>query len=205
MQDKQNYLKSVYRNAVDAGLCGTQQEFAKLLQVNRSTLSSALHGSEKALTDRLVNYVKNWAAANGLDDTQDESNPATSILVIPTEAMAGTLGEFSTSIAAYDCERIISPIKDVDYAIKIHGDSMSPEYPSGSLALIKKVNENAFIEWGKVYVLDTVNGVVIKSVRRTEKDSEVECVSLNPNYQPFRIDKSYIFGWYRVLMVLAMK
>ena len=204
MQDKQNYLKSVYRRAIDAGLCSTQQEFANLLQVNRSTLSSALHGSEKALTDRLINYVKNWANANGLEDLPAEI-PATSILVIPTEAMAGTLGEFSTSIAAYDCERIISPIKDVDYAIKIHGDSMSPEYPSGSLALIKKINEKAFIEWGKVYVLDTVNGVVIKSVRKSERENEVECVSLNPNYQPFRIDKSYIFGWYRVLMVLAMK
>ena len=140
MQDKQNYLKSVYRKAVDAGLCSTQQEFANMLQVNRSTLSSAIHGSEKALTDRLINYVKNWATANGLDDAQEESSCAYSIFVIPTEAMAGTLGEFSTSIAAYDCERIISPIKDVDYAIKIHGDSMSPEYPSGSLALIKKVN-----------------------------------------------------------------
>ena len=76
---------------------------------------------------------------------------------------------------------------------------------SADLALIKKINEKAFIEWGKVYVLDTVNGVVIKSVQKSERDNEVECVSLNPNYQPFRIDKSYIFGWYRVLMVLAMK
>lgn len=58
---------------------------------------------------------------------------------------------------------------------------------------------------GKGYVLDTVNGAVIKSVRRSDRENEIECVSLNPNYQPFRIDTSYIYGWYRVLMVLSMK
>ena len=53
-------------------------------------------------------------------------------------------------------------------------DSMSPEYPSGSV--IKK-NEKAFIEWGKTYVLDTENGAVIKNIRRTDNPEVIECVS----------------------------
>lgn len=197
--DKIDLITAAFQQLRAAGTVKTQGDFARILGISQSTLSAAKNGDERYLTKSLIERVQ------AIISPSQQLPCAASILVIPTEAMAGTLGEFSTSIAAYDCERIISPIKDVDYAIKIHGDSMSPEYPSGSLALIKKVNENAFIEWGKVYVLDTVNGVVIKSVRRTERDSEVECVSLNPNYQPFRIDKSYIFGWYRVLMVLAMK
>ena len=89
--------------------------------------------------------------------------------------------------------------------MQVTGDSMSPEYPSGSVIICKKINEKAFIEWGKVFVLDTDNGAVIKSVRKTENDNEVECVSLNPAYQPFRIGTEYINGWYRVLMVLSLK
>jgi len=197
--DKIDLITAAFQQLRAAGTVKTQGDFARILGISQSTLSAAKNGDERYLTKSLVERVQ------ALTSPSQQFPSATSILVIPTEAMAGTLGEFSTSIAAYDCERIISPIKDVDYAIKIHGDSMSPEYPSGSLALIKKINEKAFIEWGKVYVLDTVNGVVIKSVRKSERDNEVECVSLNPNYQPFRIDKSYIFGWYRVLMVLAMK
>lgn len=197
--DKIDLITAAFQQLRAAGTVKTQGDFARILGISQSTLSAAKNGDERYLTKSLVERVQ------ALTSPSQQFPSATSILVIPTEAMAGTLGEFSTSIAAYDCERIISPIKDVDYAIKIHGDSMSPEYPSGSLALIKKVNEKAFIEWGKVYVLDTVNGVVIKSVRKSERENEVECVSLNPNYQPFRIDKSYIFGWYRVLMVLAMK
>lgn len=197
--DKIDLITAAFQQLRAAGTVKTQGDFARILGISQSTLSAAKNGDERYLTKSLVERVQ------ALTSPSQQFPSATSILVIPTEAMAGTLGEFSTSIAAYDCERIISPIKDVDYAIKIHGDSMSPEYPSGSLALIKKVNEKAFIEWGKVYVLDTVNGVVIKSVRKSERENEVECVSLNSNYQPFRIDKSYIFGWYRVLMVLAMK
>jgi phage repressor protein C with HTH and peptisase S24 domain len=197
--DKIDLITAAFQQLRAAGTVKTQGDFARILGISQSTLSAAKNGDERYLTKSLVERVQ------ALTSPSQQFPSATSILVIPTEAMAGTLGEFSTSIAAYDCERIISPIKDVDYAIKIHGDSMSPEYPSGSLALIKKINEKAFIEWGKVYVLDTVNGVVIKSVRKSERENEVECVSLNPNYQPFRIDKSYIFGWYRVLMVLAMK
>ena len=69
----------------------------------------------------------------------------------------------------------------------------------------KPITRKDIIEWGKVFVLDTDNGAVIKSVRKTENDNEVECVSLNPAYQPFRIDTQYINGWYRVLMVLSLK
>jgi phage repressor protein C with HTH and peptisase S24 domain len=52
------------------------------------------------------------------------------VLVIPTGARAGTLADFSTSVAQYDCERMVTPIKGADFAIQVTGDSMSPEYPS---------------------------------------------------------------------------
>ena len=119
--------------------------------------------------------------------------------------MAGTMVEFFQSVKEYDCERMISPIKGVDYAIKISGDSMSPEYPSGSLCLIKRVDEKQFVAWNEVYVLDTDNGAVIKRIRKTDKDGVVECVSINPAYQPFTIETSYIHGWYKVLMVMSVK
>lgn len=196
--EKTAFITEAFQQLRLAGVVKTQGDFARMLGISQNSLSAAKNGDERYLTENLITRIQ--AIIDQPQQTAGESIP-----VIPTEAMAGTLGEFAASIASYDCERIISPIKGVDYAIKIHGDSMSPEYPSGSLALIKKVDERAFIEWGKVYVLDTVNGAVIKSVRRSDRENEIECVSLNPNYQPFRIDTSYIYGWYRVLMVLSMK
>lgn len=123
------------------------------------------------------------------------------------DASAGSLAEYTGSAMEYQCERFVSPIAGASCAIRVSGESMSPEYPNGSIAILKKINENAFIEWGKVYVLDTENGAIIKEVRKTSEKGVVECVSLNPDpkYQPFEVNTEYINGWYRVLMVMSLK
>ena len=107
----------------------------------------------------------------------------------------------------HNCERIISPIKDIDFAISVYGDSMAPEYPSGSKVLIKKINPEIFIEWGKTFVLDTSNGVIIKEIHYCEREGYITCHSINndPKYKDFDIPLSEIYGMYRVLMVLTAK
>lgn len=133
--------------------------------------------------------------------------------LLPISAQGGRLNDFVTSVKQEDCEKLISPIKGADFAITVSGDSMAPEYPSGSKILIKKINEHSFIEWGRCYVLDTCNGTVIKKLDApTEPDSRfgmdyVTCVSVNPEpiYKPFRIPTSDIYGVYRVMMMLTEK
>ena len=196
-EEKLQYLNVCFAKALSTGKVKSKKEFASLYGINPSSLSAAMNGDEKYLTDNLIARLQ---ADSTPIETEREMIP-----VLPTDARAGTLADFADAIEAYDCERMVSPIRGADYAMQITGDSMSPEYPSGSIIIIKKINEKAFIEWGKTYVLDTENGAVIKSVRKTENDNEVECVSLNPAYQPFRINTEYINGWYRVLMVLSLK
>ncbi|MDX9799566.1 MAG: S24 family peptidase, partial [Bacteroidales bacterium] len=119
---------------------------------------------------------------------------------LPVSAMAGTLEGFTSSINQWDLENIVVPIKGIDLVIPISGDSMKPDYPEGSLLLTKKIDEKAFIEWGKVFVLDTRNGVVIKQVYPGDEESKIKCVSINTAYPSFDVYKSDIFGWYIVLM-----
>lgn len=196
-EEKLQYLNACFAQALSTGKVKSKKEFASLYGINPSSLSAAMNGDEKYLTDNLIARL------------QTESTPIEiereMIPVLPTDARAGTLADFADAVEAYNCERMVSPIRGADFAMQVTGDSMSPEYPSGSVILCKRINEKAFIEWGKVFVLDTPNGAVIKSVRKTDDDNEVECVSLNPAYQPFRIETQYINGWYRVLMVLSLK
>lgn len=195
-----NLLNKAFRTLQSQGKVRTQGDFARLLGISQNSISAAKNGDERYLTDNLVERIQ---------AIMEQATPAPDITVtipvLPTEAMAGTLGDFALAVQDYECERMVSPVKGADFAIKIQGDSMSPEYPSGSVCLIKKVNEKAFIEWGKVYVLDTENGAVIKQIRRTDRENVVECVSLNPAFQPFTIDCSYIKGWYRILMMISLK
>lgn len=133
------------------------------------------------------------------------SDEVYSIPLLPVYAQGGSLNDFIVSVKESDCEWIISPIKGVDYAITVSGESMSPEYPSGSQVLIKKINERAFIDWGRVYVLDTCNGTVIKQLFPSEKPDKVLCKSINPEYPSFEVSMEDVYGVYRVLMCMSMK
>ena len=153
-----------------------------------------------ALQKNAVQDMTNKSATDTLSDYET--------WLLPQTAHGGSL----TSIPAdgallQNCEKIISPIKGVDFAITVYGDSMAPEYPSGSRVLIKRINPNAYIDWGKAYVLDTCNGVILKEVLKCEREGYVTCHSINPDpkYANFDVLMSDIYGMYRVLMCLSAK
>ena len=132
---------------------------------------------------------------------------ATWVLLLPVSAQGGSLNDFIVSVKESDCEKVVSPIRGVDFAMTVSGDSMSPEYPNGSRVFIKRINEKAFIEWGKVYVLDTCNGTVIKILVPSEKDGHVKCISINtdPIFAPFDVSLDDIYGIYKVLLCMSVK
>lgn len=120
--------------------------------------------------------------------------------IIPLNAMAGTLNDYTDGVMPYQCERIVNPFaSQATMAIRVNGDSMLPKYPNGTLVFCTKVNEKAFIEYFRTYVLDTANGVVIKQVEPSDNDDSITCVSINSKYPPFRLDKQYIYGWWKVV------
>lgn len=202
--EKIQRLRSAFNILRSEGVVKTQKDLASILGMNESSISRAMKEDERYLTDSLVEQVE-FAARKYVRSGADPDTSAKVIPILPVEAMAGTMQEFFQQVTDYDCEKMVSPIKGADYAIKIYGDSMSPEFPSGSLCLIKRVDEKQFIAWNEVYVLDTDNGAVIKRIRKTDKDNVVECISINQNYQSFTIDTNYIHGWYRVMMVMSVK
>ena len=204
-EEKQAYVKRIYGLAVSRGLCKSMTEFAKLVGSSQNTISAGLGTRPDNLSTKLIGRIVMFAASNNLEGEQKEQDETpSSVLVIPYGARGGTIGDFLDGVHEYDCERITSPVKGADYAMEVTGDSMSPEYPSDSRVLIKKVNP-VFIEWNEVYVLDTPNGAVIKRIRMTDDPDFVECVSVNPAYQTYRIPVSFVRGWYRVLMVMSLK
>lgn len=125
----------------------------------------------------------------------------TVIPLIPASAFAGSVKGFvPESIELSRCEKITSPIAGAELAIPITGDSMEPDYPNGSIAYIKRINETAFIPWGHTVILDTENGAFIKRIYPDDANEEyVWGKSINPAYPPMHIPKSSIFHIFRVL------
>ena len=149
----------------------------------------------------MINNPNQPAEAKENDSTDDVSM----VPLLPIAALAGSLSEFAVSVMYSDCEQVVSPIRGADLAITVSGESMTPEYPNGSQIFIKRINEKAFIEWGRVYVLDTVNGSVIKRVFPSDDENRIKCVSTNPEYPPFEINMQDVNGIYRVLLCMSVK
>lgn len=167
--------------------------------------------SEEEKIDMLKDILRNSYGIDpdAVDKRSDEPSSENLTYLLPMSAMGGPLTGFaSQGIALQDCEKVISPIKGVDFAITIYGESMAPEYPSGSRILIKKINPNIFIDWGKAYVLDTPNGVIVKEIHECkDKPGYIKCHSINPDpkFSDFEVPLSEIYGMYRVLMCLSAK
>lgn len=192
------YVKKLKGNLGDGKLNDVLTAFPNL---NKIWL---LTGEGSMLNDNIQdNTVQNMVNKQATDTLSDYET-----WLLPQTAHGGSLTNIpADSIFLQNCEKIVSPIKGVDFAIGIHGDSMAPEYPSGSRVLIKKINPDAFIDWGKAYVLDTCNGVILKEVLKCEREGFITCHSVNPDpkYADFDVSLNEIYGIYRVLMCLSAK
>lgn len=127
--------------------------------------------------------------------------------LVSLSAKGGRLSDYCGQACEYDCERIASPVGGAELAVRVYGDSMEPDYPNGSLVYVRRVNERAFLEWGKVYVLDTCNGAVIKRLVPSEREGYVRCVSINPapEYAPFEVSLEDVFRVFVVMACLSMR
>lgn len=181
----------------------SQEKLAKMLGVHPRTVQNWESGSKIPASKHTI--LRSLIESQQMGGSEEHDEPTALVLLLPVSAQGGTLNDFVVSVKDSDCEKIVSPIRGADFAISVAGESMSPEYPSGSQVLIKKINEKAFIDWGKVYVLDTENGTVIKKLMPTKDPDKVLCVSINPNYPPFEVSFEHIFGVYRVLMCMSIK
>ncbi len=149
--------------------------------------------------------------------TQDErykdapvATPATSpgegIPLIPFEAMAGALTSEQT-VLEYECERYVVPVfRGADFLMPVRGSSMYPKYSSGDIVACQRVPmSDIFFQWNKVYVLDTVQGALIKRVKPGSDNSHVLLVSDNKSYNPLELPVSAIHALALVIGVIRLE
>ena len=129
--------------------------------------------------------------------TYKASNKNNGIPLIPTSAMAGVLGGDSITINQWDIEDfyVIPAFKKSDFCIRVDGDSMQPKYLRGDILACTRVPlSNLWFQWGKIYIIDTRQGVLVKHVEKGSDNDHIKLVSDNPDYKPFEIPTSELFG-----------
>lgn len=115
-----------------------------------------------------------------------------SIPLIPVEAFAGaaTNNGYAVDFDTIE-ERYNVPLfdnKGVDFMLYVRGASMYPRYSNGDIVACKFVKERIFIQWNKVYVIDTKSqGAMIKRLLPSQDPEYITCRSDNPEYLDFDV------------------
>lgn len=142
-----------------------------------------------------------------LNDTTTAMQPdKNGIPLIPTNAIGGILSGVGESFMEYECERYIVPqFSNADFLIRVQGDSMMPKYIPGDIVACKRVTDRIWFQWGKAYIIDTRQGVLIK---RIEPSKEEGCISLhseNERYKPFDLPAEELNGVAIVIGVIRVE
>lgn len=156
-------------------------------------------------TNQIVNEAFSPTGNKKHDDMLDKlslttyktSNKNGGIPLIPTSAMAGALGGDSITINQWDVEDfyVIPAFKKSDFCIRVDGDSMQPKYLRGDILACTRVPlTDIWFQWGKIYIIDTRQGVLVKHVEKGSDNDHIKLVSDNPDYKPFEIPTSELFG-----------
>lgn len=137
--------------------------------------------------------------------TQSSSEQSVKTLPrIPYDAAAGSLTNAVDGVTSLQCEQapVVSAFPRYDFTIRVTGRSMEPMYFSGDEVACLRINESRFLQWGRVYVLDTAQGVIIKRIY--ENGDSIRCASFNPEYPDFNVPKDEIFSYNLVVGALRL-
>lgn len=196
---------------------GNKAQFAKILGVSAQTISAwiARNTFDAELIYTKCRYVNSSWLLTGegsmLQTAESKGEPTANrsvetahhvpegssegIPLLPISAMAGAFTG-DVSVMEYECERYVIPaFKGADFMIRVTGDSMFPTYRSGDLVACQRVPlSDLFFQWNKVYVLDTIQGPLIKRIKRGSDQEHILIVSDNPDYEPYEFTRNQFHG-----------
>lgn len=198
-----------------SGYGKSDNDIAKLIGYAKPSFAQYRNGrvnlAEKFLNklcaiDKNINkeWIRSGKGQMLLDSPNQIAMPG--IPLIPNESVTG----FSASTFTNDeFSKYVIPEfmqKGADYAIRISGSEMYPKFSSGDIVACRKIPEILFFQWGKVYVMETSQGMLLKRVQPCDDENFILCVSENKDeYPSFKLPKSAIQGCSIVLGLIHIE
>ena len=177
-------------------------QFAKSIGLERAQIIyDLINGKTKSISNKLIRSITNtypqfndqWLLTGegemlktpGKEEKGNDTTEGANLTVgkvIPlydAEAAAGNGYEMDMSPArVVDTIEIGSLLRDSEAALRIYGNSMVPNYPSGCVVGLRPHTDN-FIEPGQVYVVETRENRYLKRLFYNADHSAFRCVSDN--------------------------
>lgn len=199
-------VKKVCKWLIFNDYADNDSELAKLIGYTKSSFSQIMNEKvplSAKFIDKLCDVDQNinkvWVfrgegdmLKNHIIDVNNMIATNKGIPMLPFDAFAG-VGDSSIKGVNFDTieDRYVVPLFDgikVDFMLPVRGSSMYPKYSSGDVVACRLVKELLFVQWNKVYVIDSISqGVIMKRLLKGNNESHVICRSDNEKYGDFNV------------------
>lgn len=159
----------------------TQQELADKLKIGKTTVSNYETGYSKPDTETLIEMSKVFNVSlnylTGINNVKQDTNPEK--YTVPVYSSISCGNPFIADENIYDFEDIDIALKSQGehFGLLCRGNSMSPEFKDGDVAIIRK---QSYIDSGQVAAV-RINGdeATLKIVKKSEQG--ITLVAINPD------------------------
>jgi SOS-response transcriptional repressor LexA len=138
--------------------------------------------AEELTIDSLINTASVKPKSNVKPFTR--STGVNNMYIVPIKAYGGFLTGYESPVFLDTLEKAPFPfIKGECFAFEVDGFSMYKDYVPGDFVVTTPVENFDWLSKGKVYVFQTIDGIILKCFDRIEND-HIYLYSLNDEYNP---------------------
>ena len=204
-EERKDLLNRIYYKLLGDRTIANKTDLANAIKMNRSSVSLALKGDSRYLTDGLFSRIYD-KFGNVLADeeiqrnvVEDSDDPQTIVRYWTSSSATAGGRELYEDTQTDEYENLVLPgFQDCTDAVNLFGDSMSPLFNSGEIIILRPWTDN-WIDYGQIYLIITTSGYrMVKYVRAGNDADHVICVSENKQYDDIVLPKSDILKMYLV-------
>lgn len=181
------------------GIPSNHDDIAKKLNRDRSNVTKAINGNKRYLTKSFLadfasaysDFInENWVLTGEghMEKQSRDQRPH-----YDAKASAGFMDGISEGKMSAEFRAMAIPLLNYDFSIDASGNSMMPRIEDGDALLCRKLNDRLNPPIGKMCVIDTRDGAVVKEIKNINEDT-ITLHSLNPAYPDFEVEFDSILG-----------
>lgn len=183
----------------------TQRELAKKIGMSPQSLSNRLNGDTPLDANLIVSLrpilgeeVMELVDAPGSSPPPEGTRPHVDLYA------AGGGNEVLDGVTLSQCEQVpvVPMLPRYDFTMRVTGESMQPQIRPGDVVACMRIDEPTFLQWGRIHVLSTSQGIVIKKI--FDAGDGIRCVSFNDAYPDFVVPKREIYSYNLVVGLIRL-
>lgn len=183
----------------------TQRALAQKIGESHNQISNRLNGDRPISAEFLLKLrpilgdeVMELVDAPGSSPPPEGTRPHVDLYA------AGGGNEVLDGVTLSQCEQVpvVPMLPRYDFTMRVTGESMQPQIRPGDVVACMRIDEPTFLQWGRIHVLSTTQGIVIKKI--FDAGDGIRCVSFNKDYPDFVIPKQEIYSFNLVVGLIRL-